>query len=286
MEATLESICRYLDFLIGEVGYRVTLHGDFVAVPALVRYNMHLNPYCTYVKTVLGCGGRCAEKQRRVLEKSREGAFFGVCYAGVGEYVYPVTVRGETVGFVSVGGYRGLDEAAAQSRARRFAAREGIPEGELLRMRAAMLAREIPERGRVDAVIYPLLLMLENHLTAREAVLPREEDLYTRLYRYVTLHHNTPVTMARLARAFHVSVSTLSHLFRRRSGMSISEYVAKLRLDDAAWLLTQSAFSLTEIAEIVGYCNPAYFSSAFKTRFGVTPRAWRQGRRGAPPDEM
>ena len=279
MEIKIDDICRYLDFLVGALGYYVTLHGDFVAVPELVRYNFHLSPYCTYIKTVCGNGQVCAEKQYRILEKCNEGAFFGVCHAGVGEYVYPVSVRKKTVGFVSVSGYQGKEEATAQSKARRFAEKNGIIAEELLRMRDSSLRSEIPEKSKVDTVIHPLVLMLESYLAAREAHSPDENDLYAKLLRYVTVHYDTHLTMSSLAACFHCSVSTLSHLFKKQSGMSLSDYIGKLRLDEAQWLLTQSSLSVAEIAESLGYGTPAYFSAAFKKRFGITPKDYRrQGR--------
>lgn len=78
--------------------------------------------------------------------------------------------------------------------------------------------------------------------------------------------------MKDLSQKFNYSVSTLSHLFKKRSGVSISEYIENLRLDEAKWLLQQSTYSIAEISDCLGFCNSAYFSSVFKKKFGLSPK--------------
>ena len=105
MEIDRGDICRYLDFLRDEPGYCITLHGEPAEWPEFVRYNFHPNPYCHYVKTVCECWSECIARQRKVTAACRDVAFFGICYAGVGEYVYPLTADGVQIGFLSVSGY-------------------------------------------------------------------------------------------------------------------------------------------------------------------------------------
>lgn len=275
MHPGLTDICRYMDFLIGILGYYITLHGDFVAALQLTRYNFHINPYCRYIKSDCDNWQVCVARQRQVLEKCREGEFFGVCHAGVGEYVYPV-LQGEAVcGFVSVSGYTGKDEAAAQRKALHFAEKNNIPGDELLKIRSALLRSPVPDKARVDAIIRPLIFMLEDSIGQTGGLLSADADIYAQLLLFINSSHTEKLTMQLLSRKFNCSVSKLSHLFKKNSGMSISEYVEKLRLDEAKWLLRQSAFSVTEISDSLGFCNPAYFAAVFKRSFGVSPKQYK-----------
>ncbi|EMR04676.1 hybrid sensor histidine kinase/response regulator transcription factor [Cesiribacter andamanensis] len=54
-------------------------------------------------------------------------------------------------------------------------------------------------------------------------------------------------------------------------GYSINDYVVKARLKKAKHLLLNSDHTITEIATEVGFSSPAYFSTAFKNHFGVSP---------------
>ena len=90
----------------------------------------------------------------------------------------------------------------------------------------------------------------------------------TSLLSYITTNHNTRITMKDLSKKFNCSVSTLSHIFKKRSGVSISEYIENLRLDEARWLLKQTSYTVTEISDSLGFCN------VFKKKFGVSPRRY------------
>lgn len=280
MEVNLKDISRYIDFLIATNDFSVTLHGSFTAVPELIRYNFHLNPYCRFVKTVTENWDICVKKQYKVFKKCTEGEFFGVCHAGVGEYVYPVTVSGKNAGFISVGGFKGTDESEAQSKAAHFAFKNRIDKQKIMGLRDEFLNPVIPEKKKIDTVIHPLLFMLEAYLQKSEefAGINNDNDLYTKLLRYVTENHNNRITMKDLSREMNCSVSTLSHIFKKENGMSISDYIEKLRLDEAKWLLRQPGYSVTEVSDNLGFCNPGYFSSVFKEKFGVSPKEYRKSK--------
>lgn len=280
MEVNLKDISRYIDFLIATNDFSVTLHGSFTAVPELIRYNFHLNPYCRFVKTVTENWDICVEKQYKVFKRCSEGEFFGVCHAGVGEYVYPITVNGKNAGFISVGGFKGIDETEAQSKAAHFAFKNRIDKKKITELRDEFLNPVIPEKKKIDTVIHPLLFMLEAYLQKSEefAGINNDNDLYTKLLRYVTENHNNRITMKDLSREMNCSVSTLSHIFKKENGMSISDYIEKLRLDEAKWLLRQSGCSVTEVSDNLGFCNPGYFSSVFKEKFGVSPKEYRKSK--------
>ena len=57
--------------------------------------------------------------------------------------------------------------------------------------------------------------------------------------------------------------------------MSLSEYVEKLRVEDAKWLLKQSNLRIVEIAALLGFCNSGYFSSVFKKNTGLSPKQYQ-----------
>ena len=271
MKIAVEDICQYLDFLIGKQSLYITLHGSFVTIPELIRYNFHLNPYCAYIKTACKNWDLCVKKQSRITLKCSEGEFFGVCHAGVGEYVYPVCYEEAVMGFISVSGYKGQDESTAKSKALHFAEKNSISKECLLQMRDCALISEIPPKSELDALIHPLVFMLERYLE-EEKKYSEKEDLYSNLVRYITSNHTCRLTMKELSQRFNYSVSTLSHLFKKRSGVSINDYIENLRIDEAKWLLKHSAYSITEISVNLGFCNPAYFSSVFKKKIGVSPK--------------
>lgn len=118
--------------------------------------------------------------------------------------------------------------------------------------------------------------MLESYLEMAKVNLIMGDDLYSSVLQYISSNHNIRVTAGRISEELGCSVSTVSHMFKRRSGSSISEYVEKLRLDEEKWLLKQSMLSVTEVSASLGFCNPAYFAHVFKNKFGVSPKEYKR----------
>ena len=78
-----------------------------------------------------------------------------------------------------------------------------------------------------------------------------------------------------LARLVHLSVTKLTRGFSSFYGMPIHQYIIEQRLTQAAQLLLEGDWNVSEIAAIVGYGKPSNFAAAFKKKYGVAPKNYR-----------
>lgn len=60
--------------------------------------------------------------------------------------------------------------------------------------------------------------------------------------------------------------------------MPIHQYIIEQRLLQAAQLLLESDWNVSEIAAIVGYGKPSNFAAAFKKKYGVAPKNYQKSR--------
>lgn len=67
-------------------------------------------------------------------------------------------------------------------------------------------------------------------------------------------------------------------IFKETFGKSPQDFLIQYRLHKAAELLADTALPVGEIGYAVGYRNPLHFSRAFKNRYGISPRLWREKR--------
>jgi transcriptional regulator GlxA family with amidase domain len=81
-----------------------------------------------------------------------------------------------------------------------------------------------------------------------------------------------PLSLARLAASLHVSPSTLSHRFRRETGLSPMQALIGLRLNKAQALL-RTGMTLEEIARQTGFCDAFHLSKSYKRRHGALQSA-------------
>lgn len=93
---------------------------------------------------------------------------------------------------------------------------------------------------------------------------------------YVKNNYREPITLGETARRVGLSSAYFSHRFVEAVGMGFSTYVRHVRLTAAANLLKSTELSVKEICYKTGFTDPNYFSGAFKSQFGVSPRVYRE----------
>lgn len=81
--------------------------------------------------------------------------------------------------------------------------------------------------------------------------------------------------MEMLSEEVYLTPNYISLLFKKETGETISEYTTRLRIETAKGLLKETDFKVLEIAEMVGYDNPHYFSRVFKKCSGMQPSKYR-----------
>ena len=73
-----------------------------------------------------------------------------------------------------------------------------------------------------------------------------------------------------------MSVCWFIRSFKEYTGMAPAQYLTSIRMADARGLLESSDYSVGEIAALVGYENPLYFSRIFKKYNGCPPSIYRE----------
>jgi two-component system, response regulator YesN len=89
-----------------------------------------------------------------------------------------------------------------------------------------------------------------------------------------------PLSLKRLSKTLGVHPSYLSRTFKKELGMTLTDYINTLRIEEAKYLLAFSNASVTEIAASVGYSDSNYFSKVFQKREQMTPHGFRKRQKG------
>ncbi len=93
---------------------------------------------------------------------------------------------------------------------------------------------------------------------------------------YFNEHYSEDISIDEYAQNNHVSVSWFIRNFKQCIGSTPMQYILSKRIYNAEILLHDSTYNVTEIAEIVGYDNPLYFSRIFKKVKGISPSEYRK----------
>lgn len=87
---------------------------------------------------------------------------------------------------------------------------------------------------------------------------------------------NADFSVENLAEELRISRVQLYRKVKAMMGISISDYVGNIRLENARAMLESTTLTVSEIAYANGFSSPNYFSTAFKNQYGLSPIAHRK----------
>ena len=93
---------------------------------------------------------------------------------------------------------------------------------------------------------------------------------------YFNEHYNEDISIDEYAENNHFSVSWFIRNFKQYTGFTPMQYILAQRIYNAEILLQNPSHNLTEIASMIGYDNPLYFSRIFKKAKGISPSEYRK----------
>ena len=102
--------------------------------------------------------------------------------------------------------------------------------------------------------------------------------LVVKAIQYIEVHYGGKITLKDMAGELHLSPNYLCELFKRHTGKNLMEYVTEYRMQKAKSYLNHVEYKVADVAEMVGYKEAKYFSSAFKKEYGITPLEYRNRR--------
>ncbi len=88
---------------------------------------------------------------------------------------------------------------------------------------------------------------------------------------YIQNNYREQISNQELADVIHLSEDRFNHLFKESMGMSPLQYMNELRLKKAMSLLKKREYSMTEIADRVGFTDYNHFGRQFRKYYGCAP---------------
>ena len=100
---------------------------------------------------------------------------------------------------------------------------------------------------------------------------------------YLETYYHESIQLEDLASMTHLSRFYISHSFKKEIGMSPMEYLIDIRIKESKILLRTTNYSISQVADIVGFTTPTYFSKQFRKSTGVSPTDYREQFQGVKP---
>ena len=109
-------------------------------------------------------------------------------------------------------------------------------------------------------------------------------DLLDEMITYIEMNYGKKLVMSEVAKNFFVSERTISTMFRKRLGVTFSQFVTQRRLIEAKSMILKG-LPLDLVAEQSGFADYSTFYRAFLKEFGISPKQFRKNSTASVKDE-
>ena len=129
--------------------------------------------------------------------------------------------------------------------------------------------------------IFELEVIITEFLDHLRNALVKEEG-FSRIVRqtmsYIDSNLASSLSLDQIAGEIPINPSYLSRTFKKETGQALTEYINLARIEKAKELLSDTESLNYEVAEQVGFHDPAYFSAIFKKYTGISPKEYKNRR--------
>lgn len=122
----------------------------------------------------------------------------------------------------------------------------------------------------MSLMIRDYCLLVKNHAMKGYSAITRQ------IVSYIDFHYTEELSLAYFAKMFNLSKTYLSDLFRKETGVTLTDFIHQVRMRRAITLLNASTLPITAIATACGYNDINYFIRRFKKTYGLSPKQYQK----------
>lgn len=239
------------------------------------------HPFCESLRTHCGDCENCAQTHRKVTAKATIETWTLHCFAGVCETAVPVRSGENLVAWLRTGHV--FDKTPTKTDfdvvAETLSA-EGISAKDIAELRQAFFEGRVISKSAYRGAVTLLtafalqLADLLNRLVIEAA--NAEPMVVVKARQYVNAHLEERITLDDIAAHVSVSPYYFCKVFKQATGMTLTEYVNRRRIEWAKRKLLNPQARVTEVAYDVGYQSLSQFNRSFLKYVGESPSRFRE----------
>ena len=98
-----------------------------------------------------------------------------------------------------------------------------------------------------------------------------ENGITNKIIKYIEENYSKNIKLSDISASVYMHSSYVSKLFKKNTGMNLSDYITSHRIKISKELLCDPQYKIYEVAYKVGFNGPKYFNKVFKSKTGMTP---------------
>jgi AraC-like DNA-binding protein/ligand-binding sensor protein len=246
------------------------------------------NPFCTAIRlSTAGCA-HCLEAQMRAQRSAGTKLVPQQvsCFAALTDIAVPVVICGRHTATLMSGQVFRREPTERDFKMVLKMAGGGPGEEWERKVRKAYFATPVVTAERFEAIVQLLGVFAQyladyanNHALV---IVDKEPPPVTSAKQFVQAHAEEPIKLSQVIQHVNVSRFYFCKLFKKATGMTLTEYVSQVRVEKAKALLVDPSLRISEVVYAAGFGSIPQFNNVFKRIVGMPPTHYRETLRSRP----
>jgi len=243
------------------------------------------NPFCALMATTNQSCAACLQLQKRVEEEAQLEPKTLKCFAGLCDSAVPIRVGNNLIAFLQTGQILLHQPTKAEfARTTREILKFGT-EVDLKRLEEAYFQTRVVTKKQYESILRLLTIFaqhlssLSNQLMVKEAT--AEAPSMTKARVFITDHQAEEISLSDVSRAVNMSAFYFCKTFKKATGMTFTDYLARVRVEKVKNLLLNPHKRVSEAAFEAGFQSLSQFNRVFRRIAGESPSVYREHLHGS-----
>jgi AraC-like DNA-binding protein/ligand-binding sensor protein len=276
-----ELFATYQNAFCTATGLPLRLVGADVSEWCLDNTKQNRSPFCETLNLCKSACSACIDTNQRLMKESAlHGPTSCHCFAGLAATAVPVRCSSRLIGFLKTGQvFTRVPTPNIFQQVSKSLSRQGLPLEEIKKLRAAYEQTRKVEPERYQSMVTLLATFAEQlGQQAEKLIVVREGGepaAITKAREFINQNLSEPLPLSLVARHAGLSESHFCRIFREGTGLTLTDYINRRRIQWAKRELLKSETRISEIAFLIGYQSLSQFNRSFSRVTGRSPSRFR-----------
>lgn len=237
------------------------------------------NPFCALMASTNHTCSACLQLQRKVEQEARLEPKTLKCFAGMCDSAVPVRVGENLVAFLQTGQIL-LHRPTKKEFT--LATRQILKWGtevDLKKLEEAYFQTRVLTKQQYESILRLLTIFAQHLSTLSTQLIVKEQQaespVIAKARSYISDHQEEDLSLNNVAQAVNMSAFYFCKTFKKSTGMTFTEYLARVRIEKVKNLLLNPHKRISEAAFEAGFQSLSQFNRVFRKVAGESPTTYR-----------
>jgi AraC-like DNA-binding protein/ligand-binding sensor protein len=238
------------------------------------------NPFCALMATSNHSCASCLQLQKKVEEQACLEPKTLKCFAGLCDSAVPIRVGENLVAFLQTGQiFLHTPSKKEFSSVSRQLVKWGT-EVDMKRLEEAYFQTRVVTKKQYESILRLLMIFAQHLASLSNQLMVKEESseppVITKARVFISEHQDDDLTLAQVAQSVNTSAFYFCKMFKKATGMTFTDYLARVRVEKVKNLLLNPHKRVSEAAFEAGFQSLSQFNRVFRKIAGESPSTFRE----------